>query len=253
VEELAARFARVWTWARRWMTGGNPEGDKIVNSSHSRIPQYDDPSRDVLDSLRDRIATQQIPPGSPLREQAIADEFGVPRTRVRDVFTMLEAKGLIQRIPNRGAIVARLDVVQLSDIYDVREVLEGACARLAAERSPEGSWDTLVEMFDEPMQAHVDAEDFDGFVEGYDRFREQVTTAARNAILTDMLGGIYERTQVAIRRIIILPGRAEVGLVEHRRVLSALVEGDGVRAEELRRASMRSAKEYLLRFQSFVV
>lgn len=235
------------------MTVSYSEGDTIVSSSDSRVSQYDDRSRDVLESLRDRIATQQIPPGSPLREQAIADEFGVPRTRVREVFTMLEAKGLIERIPNRGAVVARLDIAQLVDIYDVREVLEGACARLAAERSPEGSWDSLVEMFGEPMQAHVDAEDFDGFVEGYDRFRGQVTAAAGNAILTGMLDGIYERTQVAIRRIIILPGRAEVGLVEHRRVLSALVEGDGMRAEELRRANMRSAKEYLIRFQSFVV
>jgi DNA-binding GntR family transcriptional regulator len=90
-------------------------------------------------------------------------------------------------------------------------------------------------------------------VEGYDRFRAQVTAAASNSILTAMLDGIYERTQTAIRRIIILPGRAEVGLVEHRAVLAALAEGDGVRAEELRRANMRSAKDYLIRFQSFVL
>ena len=89
-----------------------------MNSSDSGVSQHDDRSRDVLDSLRDRIATQKIPPGSPLREQAIADEFGVPRTRVREVFTMLEAKGLIERVPNRGAVVARLDVV-LATINDL--------------------------------------------------------------------------------------------------------------------------------------
>lgn len=215
--------------------------------------EYDDRPLGVLESLRSRIASQQIPPGSRLREQEIAEEFGVPRTRVREAFTVLEVKGLIDRVPNRGAVVARLDVTQLVDMYDVREVLEGACARLAAEHSSTGSWDDLIKMFGEPMQAHVDAKDFGSFVEGYDRFRAQVTAAASNSILTAMLDGIYERTQTAIRRIIILPGRAEVGLSEHRAVLAALAEGDGARAEELRRANMRSAKEYLIRFQSFVL
>jgi DNA-binding GntR family transcriptional regulator len=215
--------------------------------------EYIDPAHGVLESLRRRIASQQILPGSRLREQEIAEEFGVPRTRVREAFTVLEVKGLIDRVPNRGAVVARLNIAQLIDMYDVREVLEGGCARLAAEQSSAGSWDALIKMFGEPMQAHVDAEDFGSFVEGYDRFRAQVTAAASNSILTAMLDGIYERTQVAIRRIIILPGRAEVGLVEHRAVLTALAEGDGMRAEELRRANMRSAKEYLIRFQSFVL
>jgi DNA-binding GntR family transcriptional regulator len=223
------------------------------DNSGTDATEYIAPPHGVLESLRRRIASQQIPPGSRLREQEIAEEFGVPRTRVREAFTVLEVKGLIDRVPNRGAVVARLDIAQLIDMYDVREVLEGACARLAAEQSSAGSWDALIKIFGEPMQAHVDAKDFGSFVEGYDRFRAQVTAAASNSILTAMLDGIYERTQTAIRRIIILPGRAEVGLVEHRAVLAALAEGDGVRAEELRRANMRSAKDYLIRFQSFVL
>ena len=60
--------------------------------------------------LRERIARQDIAPGAKLREHELAAEFGVPRTRIREVFGALESRGLIERIPNRGAIVSRLDL-----------------------------------------------------------------------------------------------------------------------------------------------
>lgn len=208
---------------------------------------------DLVEALRSQIARQELPPGARLREQELAEDFGVPRTRVREALVALEARGLIERIPNKGAAVARLGIEELGHIYDVREVLEGLAARLAAERAPEGSWNDLIEFFGDPMQDFVDAQDFDGFVAGYERFRQQVTAAAANPALSNMLDMIYDRSQLAIRRTIILPGRAEVGLGEHRAVLEALAEGDSDRAEQLRRHNMRSAKEYLLRFQSFVV
>ena len=208
---------------------------------------------DLVNVLRSRSASHEIPPGARLREQEIAEEFAVPRTRVREALSALDERGLIDRVPNRGAIVARLDVAQLAHIQDVREVLEGLCARLATERAPAGSWDELIDLFDGPMQTAVDDEDFDGFVEGYERFRQQMIAAAGNPVLSDMLDGIEERTQVAIRRIIILPGRAEVGLAEHRAVLAAMAAGDADRAEQLRWANMRSARRFLTRFQSFVL
>jgi DNA-binding GntR family transcriptional regulator len=68
-----------------------------------------------------------------------------------------------------------------------------------------------------------------------------------------MLDSIYEKTQAIIRRIIILPERAERGLSEHRAVLAAMRRGDAVEAERLRRENMRSAKDYLKRYQSFVL
>jgi len=208
---------------------------------------------ELLDVLRRRIASHEIPPGARLREQELAEEFGIPRTRVREAFLALDERGLIERVPNRGAVVARLDLDQLLNIYDVREVLEGLCARLATERSPLGSWDDLVQLFAAPMQAFVDKEDFDGFIHGYERFRQRIIAAADNPVLSDMLDAIYDKTQVAIRRIIILPGRAAVGLEEHRAVLNAMSAGRVDLAERLRRQNMQSAKAYLIRFQSFVL
>lgn len=208
---------------------------------------------ELLDILRRRIASHEIPPGARLREQELAEEFGIPRTRVREAFLALDERGLIERVPNRGAVVARLDLDQLLNIYDVREVLEGLCARLATEQAAPESWSDLTELFGAPMQALVDDGDFDGFIDGYERFRQRIITAADNAVLSDMLDTIYDKTQVAIRRLIILPGRAAVGLDEHRAVLAAMASGQAELAERLRRENMRSAKEYLVRFQGFVL
>lgn len=208
---------------------------------------------DIVGVLRDRIARQEIAPGARLREQELAAEFDVPRTRIRDAFVVLEGRGLIERVPNRGAVVARLDLSQVFHIYDVREVLEGLAVRLATENVEPSTWQELVELFDEPMGRHVTDGDFDAFLAGYARFRSQVVAAAANPVLTDMLDSIYEKTQALIRRIIILPGRAEVGLEEHRAVLAAMHAGDATEAERLRRANMASAREFLRRYERFVL
>jgi DNA-binding GntR family transcriptional regulator len=208
---------------------------------------------DIVDVLRDRIARQEVAPGARLREQELAVEFDVPRTRIRDAFAVLEGRGLIDRVPNRGAVVARLDLSHVFHIYDVREVLEGLSVRLATENVGPDRWQDLVDHFDEPMGRHVDEGDYDSFLDGYARFRSRVAEAAANPVLADMLDSIYEKTQALIRRIIILPGRAEVGLAEHRGVLEAMRAGDAALAEERRRSNMRSAKEFLRRYERFVL
>ena len=209
--------------------------------------------QEIVDALRDRIARQQVAPGSKLAEQELAEEFDAPRTAVREAFSALEQRGLIERIPNRGAVVTRLDLPQVFHIYETREVLEGLCARLATRNAARESWADLVAMFDGPMAEYARDADFDAFLSGYELFRRRVMGAASNPVLNQMLDSIYEKTQVLIRRIIILPGRAEVGLREHRAVLAAMRAGDEDAAEERRRANMRSAKDFLVRYQKYIL
>lgn len=210
-------------------------------------------TNEVLDTLRQRIARQEVPPGAKLREHELAGEFGVPRTRIREVFGALESRGLIERIPNRGAVVMRLDSELVFQLYDVREVLEGLSVRLATENVAPESWQDLVEHFRGPMTGYVRDGDFDAYIAGYERLRQRVTEAARNVVVARMLDSIYEKTNVVIRRIIILPGRAEVGLREHQAVLAAMRRGDASEAERLKRQNLRSAKETLMRFRTFVL
>lgn len=222
-------------------------------SKGSGRPRSAGEGQDITLLLRQRIATQEIPPGSKLRENELALQFGVARARVREALSVLEQRGLVQRIPNRGAVVMRLELSQVAHLYDVREVLEGLCARLATLNGDRAVWRAALEHFKGPMARYVAEGDIDSYIAGYEAFRRQLIDGARNPVLASMLDSILERTQVLIRRIIILPGRAEVGLKQHTALLEAMVRGDADEAERLRRENMRSAKAYLERYQKYIL
>lgn len=232
--------------------------DKVValrakHTAKGRRRRAKAPAVDVLQVLRDRIARQDIAPGAKLREHELADEFGVPRARIREVFSALEGRGLIERVPNRGAVVSRLELDQAFNLYDVRAVLEGLCVRQATQNVPHETWQEFVDLFGAPMEEFVKASDFDGYLACYGRFRTRFIECARNPVAAQMLDSIYEKTHVVIRRIVILPGRAQRGLVEHRATVAAMRAGNAAEAERAKRANLEGAKEYLRRFQKYVL
>lgn len=208
---------------------------------------------DVIAVLRERISGHTLPPGSRLREQDLASELGVSRARIREAFGALEQRGLIERIPNRGAVVVRIEPKQIYDIYDVRHVLEALVARRAAENAPDGAWDDLSERFGAPMEAALAAGDFDHYLDTLEELHRRMAVHADNAILSDMLDLIYDKTRVITRRVIILPGRAEVGLQMHRRLLKALAAREAGAAESVMREILSSARATLEKYQRFVV
>jgi DNA-binding GntR family transcriptional regulator len=207
----------------------------------------------IVEELRGRIARQDVPPGAKLRETDLAEEFGVPRTRVRDALSALEQRRLVERIPNRGAMVTRLDMPQAMHIYDLREVLEGLAARLATEKAPGAAWNKELEQFRGPMKALIEKNDLDPYIVRYEGLRRRIIESAANPILAEMLDTIWEKTQVLIRRILILPGRAEFGRQQHVAMLEAMVRGDAAEAERLRREGLRSAKAHLEKFQKYIL
>ncbi len=210
---------------------------------------------DIVHALRERIASHDIPPGSKLLEAQLAGDFGVSRTRVREALTELELRGLIKRIPNRGAEVARLDLTQVFEIYDAREALEGMCVRLATQKAPPESWQEWVDLLREggPLEQCVARGDIETYFASYDRLRRRIIEAADNPVLAGMLDSILEKTRVIMRRVQILPGRASKGLREHRAFVAAMRAGDAERAERLRRENLRSATEDLKRFRNFIM
>ncbi len=210
---------------------------------------------DIVQVIRERIADHLIPPGAKLVESELADEFGVSRTRVREVLTELELRGLIRREPNRGAIVTRLELSEIFAIYEVREALEGVAVRLATLATPPESWQHWVDQLAPggPMQHFIDEGEIEAYFAQYERLRADIIAAAGNPVLTGMLDGILEKTRVIVRRVQILPGRAALALVEHRAVVAAMRAGDAEQAERLRRDNIRSAIGTLKRFKQFVI
>lgn len=210
---------------------------------------------DIVAALRARISSHGIPPGAKLAEAQLAKEFGVSRTRVREALTELEFRGLIKRIPNRGAEVARLDLTQVFEIYDAREALEGMAVRLATQKAPPETWQEWVDKLEAggAMEKLLEKGDVEGYFLAYEGLRRRIIEAAENPVLAGMLDSILEKTRVIMRRVQILPGRAAAGLAEHRAFVAAMRAGDAERAEQLRRANIRSAIQTLKRFQNFIL
>lgn len=194
-----------------------------------------------------------MPPGSKLKEQELAREFSVSRARIREALAALEIRGLVERIPNRGAIVRKLQLDQVFEVYDVREVLEGLAVRRAVENEKPERWAARLEALDEAFERQVMAGNIELYEKEIQRLRRDVIDAAANPVLTAMLDSVQDQTQIIMRRVLVLPGRVENGLTNLRRLLEAMADGKAEEAEALRRQGIRSAIADLKRYKRFVL
>lgn len=78
----------------------------------------------VLDALRDRILSGNLAPGSPLRQELLAEELGVSRIPIREALRLLSAEGFVDTIPHRGAFVSMLSRAEVEEFFDIRRRLE---------------------------------------------------------------------------------------------------------------------------------
>src|SRR6056297_3323455 len=103
--------------------------------------------------LLDELRTGALLPGSRLFETELAQRLQVSRTPVREAIRRLEADGLVSHLPRVGATVRSLDHSEIMELYEMRLVLEGTAARLAARSATEVEFDELDAINDEMVQA----------------------------------------------------------------------------------------------------
>jgi DNA-binding GntR family transcriptional regulator len=203
---------------------------------------------EIVDVLSQRIADRVLSPGSRLMEQEICDEFEVARTTAREVLTALQQRGLVDRPPNRSAVVIALGFEDIKEILIIREVLDALCIRLATENSAPASWQDLLELIDGPMREAVNNTDWATYIRHLEPFYSQTREACASPRLRETLRGIDERSQYINRRLVLLPGRLEVAWWELRKVVQAMRDGNAVEAERLRRESIRNQREFYVTY-----
>jgi DNA-binding GntR family transcriptional regulator len=93
--------------------------------------QRGDRAQHVVDQIREAIITGALAPGSPLRQEELAANHSSSRMPIREALRTLSAEGLVQLIPNRGAIVAPIDVAELRENFEMREAAECLAVRLS--------------------------------------------------------------------------------------------------------------------------
>jgi DNA-binding GntR family transcriptional regulator len=181
------------------------------------------------------------------------EEFGISRPVLREILADLESQGLVERRPNRGTVVRRVDSISLLEIMEIREVLEGLAARLAARNSRPEDWKEIEKKFGAPAEKMVKEQDFDRFLEIVASLREQIVKAAKNEELTKLIYSLFAKITIVQRRVVILPGRMEQSINEHREVIKALISGDEDMAEQKKKENLRSAREYLKKYKKWVL
>lgn len=207
----------------------------------------------VFRQLRQRIVDGYYPQGIKLTEQDLASEFGVSRLMIREILGDLENQGLVEKHPNRGKVVRRVDSDSLFEIMEIREVLEGLAARLSAQKSKPENWRDLEKEFGEPFEKIVRDLDFEKYLDMISQFRDRMVEAAKNEELSKLINSLYAKIRIVQRRIVILPGRMKEAIEEHRRVLAAIMEGDPEKAEKMKKENLQHAREWLQKYKAWVL
>jgi DNA-binding GntR family transcriptional regulator len=188
----------------------------------------------VYETLRHCIVHGELSPGERLRSDALAGELRVSRTPVREALRKLEAEGLVARSPRSGLIVRELTEQDLTEIFYMREALEGMAARLAAENATPSEIADIRDLF-EDMEAVHRRGDIKALRKLTGEFQSLVHRASHNSRLSQCLKGLQDHVRQIQSSTLFLPGRATHALAEHRALIRALEQRDGDLAEKLAR------------------
>lgn len=178
----------------------------------------------VGEKIRGRILDGKLRPGDRLVEDRLSEELGVSRVPIREALRELSAEGLVRIERNRGASVAEVTPQTVAEMIEVRALLEGLNARLAAQRhDPE-----IVRQLGEVLtrgNAAAEGGSTAQLIRLNAEFHDLLAEAARNAVLSDVMRGLRERSSLAFG----LNGRsrAHEDWAEHAGILAAVIAGDG--------------------------
>ena len=189
----------------------------------------------VFQKIREDILNGKYKENDELRENTIGKELGVSRTPVREALRQLELEGLVAIIPNRGAYVTGISHKDIWDIYKIRSMLEGLCARWATENITEAQIDELEETillseFQMKKESGFNAEQV-AALDG--RFHAILYDASGSRILSHVLTDFHNYVQTARRTSIVSEDRARKSIREHRQILRAIHDRDAEMAEQL--------------------
>jgi DNA-binding GntR family transcriptional regulator len=171
--------------------------------------------RKVFSLLVEAVLNGKYKPGQCLVESKLAAELGVSRTPVREALTQLEHEGLVQLIPNKGALVTGITHKDIQDIYTIRMMIEGLAARWAAEHIEEEELKELQEAI-ELEEFYTLKNDIEHLIQLDSRFHQIMYRASKSKPLMYMLRTFHQYIQHARSLSLETPGRAYKALQEHK-------------------------------------
>ncbi|OLL31612.1 hypothetical protein BTH42_11835 [Burkholderia sp. SRS-W-2-2016] len=182
----------------------------------------------IAEELKTRILEGRFAPGQRLISRDVVEELGISRGSLREAFRRLEADGLIEVVPNRGAVVRKLSHAEVRHVFQIREALEGQAARLAAQNIGEADNRRLLTEVLEAGRRHEERPVFQQFVIDNRAFHQEIVRISGNPLL----GELIDKYQLPVFMIQL---RQNIGsdqlirnsLAEHEDIAAAILAGNG--------------------------
>lgn len=205
-------------------------------------------ARFAYDSLLAAILGGAMKSGERIRETEVAEQLQISRTPVREALRRLEAEGLVTMDANsRGLVIASLSYQEVMELYQMREVLEGTAAGLAARHASDAEIEVLRDLLEEEPDT---APDPALHAERNRQFHNALYHAAHNRYLLKSLNSLRDALALLGTTTFTIPGRPAAAHAEHARILQAIGERNPEAAEQHAREHIRAAQRARLKLLS---
>src|SRR3954471_3411068 len=144
---------------------------------------------EVASQLRARIFDGELLPGTFLDEARLAEDMRISRTPLREALKVLTAEGLVRHEPRRGCFVNEVTEHDLDEIFPVIALLEGQCARLAAQHASDADLQALEALHDK-LQRHAKAKRISDYYIANFAIHEAIIALANNRWLAQVIGDL---------------------------------------------------------------
>lgn len=186
----------------------------------------------VCARLRTMLVEGRIAPGAKLNERELSEQLHVSRTPLREAIKLLAAEGLVDLLPNRGAVAVKLTEADVMHSFELLAELEGLSGALAAERIADAEIAELRALHFEMMACHA-RRDLSGYYRLNARIHSAINEAAGNPVLAQTYRAINARVQSLRFRTNQDEAKWARALAEHQQMIEALAARDGARLREV--------------------
>lgn len=202
----------------------------------------------LVDRVRDMIVEDRLSPGQRINEVTLSVELGVSRTPLREALKVLAAEGLVELIPNRGAVVAKATPSEIAADFQVLAVLEGLAGELAASRITEEEL-ADIRSLQEEMNMSFARSDLPAYFRCNQAIHNAILMAAGSPALIKAHRSVSARVLASRFRANLSPARWAAALQEHQVILNLLELGHSHELGVVLKAHIQRKLEALLSYQ----
>lgn len=199
----------------------------------------------AYESIKNAIITCDLPIGEQLAQSKLADKYQIGLTPIREALHRLAQEGFVQSIPRLGYIVTPVTVVDLKEMFELREILEAAAVRLAATRASAEQLDHLADMANFTYVYH-DRASYSLFLNQNAQYHAAVAEVAGNRRLADAIGRVLGELTRVFHMGLDVRDSAEEMKAEHLELSDALCARSPDRAEEIVRQQITRSQQRII-------